>query len=226
MTIFFRNLLILTSLALASAHSSANGCAIDYQQAQYLITHFDNNKAPVKTQLVLWRIGQQQVIHQYPQTQISEYWYKSQDGRIQSVRYFDAHKRAIEYQAGESVHGKQESNWSHRYQLVSNHQLKAMTLVKQAGENCNQRQYLHADNGQQMVDLTWLPAQKLIQHFEIRTPKGREVWELQSRHNDVDNIRRFFAARSRYNSTDFADIGDDHMDYFLTQILHKHATPQ
>ena len=64
-----------------------------------------------------------------------------------------------------------------------------------------------------------MPQKQLIQNLEVKHPRFTETWELTSLNLDKTEIAAEFAAREQYLSTDYADIGDDHTDPFLTQMV-------
>ena len=102
----YKALVLMTTLGLTTNAAIANTCESQSAtlQAEYKIhTHSANSD---KTKLLnLWR-QPNVVAHEYPQTRITETWEHVQQRLIKPTRYFDAHNRAIEYQPGESVHGK------------------------------------------------------------------------------------------------------------------------
>ena len=102
--------------------------------AQYDI-HIQRGQKEKTTSLYLWRENEK-VAHVYPATQITESWTLVRDKYIKPTRYFDAHERAIEYQPGETIHGKKEDDFSYRYQLISDKLIASMTLVKSEGTGC------------------------------------------------------------------------------------------
>ena len=46
-------------------------------------------------------------------------------------------------------------------------------------------------------------------------------WQQQSLSHEQADINAFFASRYGYQTTDYADIGDDHTDPFLTNMVHQ-----
>ena len=171
------------------------------------------------TSLYLWR-DNEKVAHVYPATQITESWTLVRDKYIKPTRYFDAHERAIEYQPGETIHGKKEDDFSYRYQLISDKLIASMTLVKSEGTGCETTELYSLEAPNQTLELTWLPNQKLIKHFVVKQPDMVREWTLQDVNYNADT-NTFFAKRESYQSTDYADIGDDHTDPFLTKMVNQ-----
>lgn len=215
-------LLICTLALLTSANVFAdNLCTSDAGtlHADYQIRYTDNDQHIHTSELHLWRQGHA-VAQQYPATQITQAW-EHEHNRLKPYRHFDAYKRTIEYQPGEAIHGKLDTDWSYRYQLISDALIQAMTEVSESGEGCDKIQHLTYTQGEQTFTLDWQPALKLIKYFEVTTPKGKTVWQRETLSFDAGEIKQFFAVRSNYKSTDFADIGDDHTDPFLTSMVHQ-----
>jgi hypothetical protein len=160
------------------------------------------------------------VAHQYPQVGITETWTMVRNKLIKPVRYFDKHERAIEYQPGESIHGRVEKDFSFRYQLISNTLLNKMTLERSEGKGCMKIEYLTYQNSKVDMTLAWLPELKLIQQFRVNEKNTTREWSLVSVDDNV-NLEAFFESRDKYKATDYADIGDDHTDPFLTNMVNQ-----
>ena len=133
-----------------SCESNANALV-----ARYTVeTH--NARGDQQKRLELWR-NERVVAHRYPQTQITEAWEQVNTSLIKPTRYFDAHARAIEYQPGEKVHGKSETNWSFRNQLFSDELIATMTETSRTGSGCNTLiTFEREDNGTRLT-LIWQP---------------------------------------------------------------------
>ena len=186
--------------------------------ADYVITTTAAKGAEVK-QLSLWR-AKDVVAHQYPQTQITETWEHIHKKLIKPTRYFDEHARAIEYQPGEKVHGKTETDWSYRNQLFSDALIANMQKVSEQGEGCEKEETYQLTKHNAVWTLVWQPALKLAKSFKAETKNKTVRWERTAMSFDKTSVKAFFAKRSDYQSTDFADIGDDHTDPFLTRMVH------
>ena len=111
---------------------SANHLVAEYQ---IIKNTKSKNKLVNPLQLTLVR-KKNEVAHQYPQTGITESWQLNHAGQIKSIRFFDKYERAIEYQPNEKVHGKTESDWSYRNQLISDSLLNKFTTIKISNEGC------------------------------------------------------------------------------------------
>ena len=225
-----RFILILAALTISAVFSTfaasakvSSDCTVDdpgFLRADYKIETTDSAGNVTETSLILWRKGKE-VAHQYLQTGITEAWQLIKGNRLKPIRFFDHFERAIEYQPDETVHGKRETDWSNRYQLISDSVLSKMVKPDQMLTNdsvCNSTQKV-ARLGDTTLSLNWLTNQKLIKHLNIEDGNQSVVWTLQNVESDRDEINAFFEKRHDYYATDFADIGDDHTDPFLTQMV-------
>jgi hypothetical protein len=188
--------------------------------ASYTITTTTEKGTQVSRQLELWR-QPNAVLHRYPTTEITEGWEHVHNKIIKPTRYFDHYQRAIEYQPGERVHGKQDTDWSYRNQLISDAMLAIMTRTNQQGQGCDATETYALTDTRQELTLVWLPALQLVKSFHIKTPHKIIDWQQTELTFNETAIKQKFAMLSNYQSTDFADIGDDHTDPFLTKMVHQ-----
>lgn len=211
-------LLFLFSLILSSALHAQ--CTIDssFLRADYQLSTLKEGQLTHSNSLILWRDGQT-VAHQFPQTDITESWYLLKNNQIKPTRFFDHYQRAIEYQPGEKVHGKTEKDWAFRKQLVSQQLFSQLDLVSETGEGCDKIQTFSKETSTAKIVLKWLPELHLLSYFSSTFGNQQEIWQLGATQSDKTQIKAFFAQRNAYQSTDFADIGDDHSDPFLAKMI-------
>ncbi|WP_246601182.1 hypothetical protein [Alteromonas antoniana] len=213
----FAPLLIASLLSGTSFQCDAEASVL---QAKYTIDVSYHGETQKTLAMNLWR-DNNNVAHQYPQTQITEAWTLVRNTLIKPTRYFDGHQRAIEYQPGESIHGEVESDWPYRYQLVSETFFDQLTKVSESGSGCEVIQTFEKNTDDGIVSLSWLPALNLISSFTVSQAGIEKHWSLNSVSHDKTMIDAFFDARADYKSTDYADIGDDHTDPFLTNMVNQ-----
>ena len=212
---------LLTTALIFPGATFADDCASIAEQlgASYLMVEESaKDKHQRSYQMKLWRKGNQ-VIHQYPDSQISELWQLVRNGRIGSVRYFDEHQRAIEYQPGEKLGQKENRDWSIKFQLVSDQLLSSMTLLERSGEGCEVKETYVNNSGGQFTQIEWLPEKKLVKAFS-HVKAGKSIsWTLQSTVEDRQQVAAQMTLRDSYQATDFADIGDNESDPFLLGMI-------
>ncbi len=184
-------------------------------------SNHSSDKLGQELQITLVRNGNE-VAHQYPQTGITESWQLNQASQIKSTRFFDRHERAIEYQPGEKVHGKSESDWSYRNQLISDSLLSKFTTTAVTNEGCNRLETKQFSKDGLLMDITWFPELRLVSRFTIKQKDADSIvesWSLKRLTLSNNQITPFFKSRYAYYATDYADIGDDHTDPFLTKMM-------
>lgn len=169
------------------------------------------------TQLFLWRRGEE-VAHEYANKQVTEIWNRLVNGAIRPVRYFDEHQRGIEYQPGEVSTSGEGRDWPTKYQLIPDTFFSQLTLEKTEGEGCNQEKHFELVNAQGQLKLVWLPEMRLVKYYEEKTGLRTIEWVLESV-TAADDVDKAFEARASYQTTDYADIGDNESDPFLRKMI-------
>lgn len=165
--------------------------------------------------LKLWRIGSE-VLHEFPQLQVANRWSMVKDGRLKLTRYFDPYQRAIEYQPGELNRGEGFWDWEVRYQLISSALLTALKPGVITGKGCEQVQRYEGTVGGEQVTLEWMPKLNLLKRFERRTAKEVQTTELVRLIKDTHAVDH---SRDDFKQFDFADIGDNETDPFLSKLI-------
>ncbi|WP_228768539.1 hypothetical protein [Shewanella sp. TC10] len=221
---------MLSSLLITLSSAAEAQCELSPSnlQASYQLTSSDNSpnvsskNSSHTSKLNLWRQGNT-VAHQYPQTDITESWFLLNNKQIKPTRFFDHYQRGIEYQPGEVVHGKSEHDWSYRYQFISDKLISQLTLSAETGKGCERQQVLTQTSANSKIELVWLPELQLISRFSWTKNQGKhqthEQWQLTELSHDANKITAFFKHLNHYKMTDYADIGDDHSDEFLTKMV-------
>lgn len=209
------NKLIILFLGLLSgplfAQNSQCTSNPDYLRAEYKITQSVAAKQP--KQMVLWRAGDQ-VAHQF--TKITELWQHVRNEQIRPIRYFEEAKRGIEYQPAEL---KKKQDWASKYQLMSNEFLQQMELVAERGEGCDKVQIRAFKKADYQVQVEWYPALKLVKSARLKNQQNTTQIELVKTETNLQAIKQQFAAWDRYQTTDYADIGDNETDPFLRKMI-------
>jgi hypothetical protein len=201
---------------LASTSTLAQQCNIDsaHLKADYKITNTHENEQSTQS-LTLWR-NNSQVAHQ--REVITELWQHLANKQIRPIRYFNAQQRGIEYQPSE-VRGVQ--SWSAKNQLVDTHLIEKMTLVNTQGNGCDEVKNYTLSEGDNQFKLALFTKSNLVKSFSV-TNKKSDTHTLLSL-NDVNSnkaeITAQFAKWDRFQTTDYADIGDNENDPFLAKMI-------
>lgn len=207
---------IILSMVLLSPFASAVECTADnqYLQANYKVSEQTSQKLP-KNELsfTLWRTPRQ-VAQQ--SEQLVELWRQLSNQQIRPIRYFTQAKRGIEYQPSE-VKGRLD--FSGKYQLVSDQFLAKMQLQSEQGEGCYKKQRYHLKQADTVIELVWLSNQRLVESMQVNKTNYSRIITLQSVSFNKQNVLEQFASWDKYQTTDYADIGDNESDPFLAKMI-------
>lgn len=216
--IMLKTTLILSLLLLSAASQASEAqCQRDPAQlsAQYLVSDTNQLGQQTHTSLQLFRHGSN-VAYQYKDQAISEYWHQQTNGAIALTRYFDNAQRAIEYQASEV---NKVGSWQQINEIISPKLRAQMQLIASQGQGCELEQEWHLTQGKQEIHLVWLANVKLIKQLTIQSRHDSKTWQLQTLNHSIDEVSQQFAQWQRYQSTDYADIGDNESDPFFSKMI-------
>ena len=207
-------------MLLVVSSASATECKIkqDILKADYTFAQTDQQNHSKSYGFTLWRNGKT-VAHENKLTHITDMWHKTSADTLALVRYFDQDKRGIEYQPNDVKYTNKDNHWQNNYQLISDSELKSMTLEKTTGEACEKVEtYSSVKNGQKLT-IDWLPEQKLIKHYQANHGNITETWQLTSVESSPAIVNQAFHSRDEYKTTDYIDIGDMESDPFLIKMI-------
>ena len=111
------------------------------------------------------------------------------------------------------------------YEIVNSTQSRGkvdQALQNSMNEGCGRIETKTFSNDELTMKITWFPELSLINSFAItekKTDSIVESWSLKSVDLSGEQITPFFKSRYDYFATDYADIGDDHTDPFLTKMM-------
>lgn len=159
------------------------------------------------------------VAHEFPDKKISVIWSQLANGYLRPVRYFDKHKRGIEYGPLEINNRKGVKDWGDKYQLVADDMLDTMSLTNTSGEGCERLEFYTHKNGKNEFLLSWMPELKLVKSYKIYRGKKLKEWNLDRIEKDSTLISHWFKNKDAYEMTDYADIGDSESDPFLQSMI-------
>ena len=216
--------IVIHSIAYGQCDIDANLIGARYQITQEPVSSSLTNTSNKNTRtgtksMNLWRRGLE-VAHEFPDAGVTEIWNRIIDGRIRPVRYFDLDQRGIEYQPEDINKGKGDRDWNGKFQLISDDQFAAMTLVSTQGMGCDVEELYRFNNNGLETELTWLPELKLVKSYAEEKPDHRTKWVLLEVIQDKQKISQSFDSRSGYQLTDYADIGDSEDDPFMRKLIH------
>lgn len=163
----------------------------------------------------LIRKGEHKVAYHYPDLGLSDIWTQQNEQQVSLLKAFHQHKKAIDYDAIE-VSDLIAQRWHKLYNLVSPQLLKQLTPGNLQGEGCLQtRRYSGMLNGE-FIQINWLTQLQLPQSIDWTSKEQFRQYKLKG---IEANSALYFHDIENYQSTDFADIGDNEADEFLQKMI-------
>lgn len=211
-------LLMLT----VSLSSTAKECKISPEllSAYYDFNQQVSNSTKVKkspTQLFELHRNSNRVLQRDVNQGVYDIWsYKA--NRLSLNRAFKQYRHVIEYQPQELGY---QPRWHNIFQLVTTPDINAMTLVEQKKSGCQLEQHYVLNTKKSAYQLVWLPKLQLIKFFEITRGKQTRQWALTNYQADTEIITSLFDEYDNYQSTDYADIGDNESIPFLAAMINQ-----
>ena len=209
-------------LCLVSLNISANECELsaDTLSAYYQLSHQaskgEQRKLP-EPQLFQLHRDNYRVLQRNVSKGINDIWSQHR-GRVSLTRAFDEYQHAIEYQPNELAY---QPSWRDVFQLVAIPELSKMQLVEQKNIGCFVEQhYALTENGME-YQLVWLPNLSLVKFLQVKSTKFTQQWQLTGHQHNSQEITALFEQYSQYQSTDYADIGDNEAIPFLATMINQ-----
>lgn len=215
-----RSTLIFLCLILITSNSLAN-CAInnDILGAVYKVTTIHkNNNSESAQHISLWRNGKQ-VALEYPDAHMTELWEQMSNKKLRMVNYFDTQQRGIEYQPDEIKISHTENDWLLKRQLITNDLIHSMQQVKTIKDDCDDLASYTLDQKEIKINLQWLIKHELVKKYQEESKNTIVVWKLEQVIYDPEKVKNVFLTRSKYQTTDYTDVGDNESDPFLLKMI-------
>jgi len=228
-TISQLTLVLLTIIAVTtSVSSAANECKI---LPKVLSAYYDfnqqktNNIEQQKQRLTATKKTQSFELHRYNNRVlqrdlshgVNDIW--SHNGnRLSLNRAFEQYQHSIEYQSNEL---RYQPTWQDIFHLVAIPDLDKMQLVKQKHSGCQLEQHYVQQTKTSEYQLVWLPNLQLVKFFELKNKSLTRQWSLTNYQGSVEQIAALFTEYSRYQSTDYADVGDNESTPFLAAMINQ-----
>ncbi|WP_392343137.1 hypothetical protein [uncultured Shewanella sp.] len=216
-----KTLLLLTAITFPLFASASDTCQSTAFMATYNIEQTTHDAASNKqNQLVLLR-AQNSVFHINNQ-QVATQWTTLPHNHMKKTSYFIDDKRAIEYEATKTISNQA---WQYHAQLLHPLFQKQSTLIETTGQGCDKLEHYQQQTNTKTVDIWWFPAKKLVQRISTAlSDKGESAdkavnWQLAEVTYDNKMIQQQLDTFSAYQSTDFADIGDNESDPFFRKMI-------
>ncbi len=216
--------LIVSLNILFSASLSAASQACDYDAsiigAKYQVSVKTIEGKQSHYLLNLWRNGQT-IVYEYPQKKKAEYWYRSAKGKnkstsIQLTRYYDGFERGIEYQINHKSVESTDKKWQKLSSIIAVDKQQFTVPIEQQ-VSCDQVTKLES----QVAGITgdWLSYYQLPKQFSMTSSVATKTWKMTALITDAESVKLKINARTQFHVTDYADIGDNENDEFLSKMI-------
>ncbi|QDE30755.1 hypothetical protein [Shewanella polaris] len=216
-----KTLLLITAIIFPLFASASDICQSTTLMATYNIEPTTNDLAPNKqNQLVLLR-AQNSVFH-ISNHEVATQWTTLPHNHMKKTSYFIDDKRAIEYEATKTISNQA---WQYHAQLLHPLFQQQSTLIETTGQGCDKLEHYQQQTNTKTVDIWWFPAKKLVQRISTilsdkSGPADKAInWQLSEMTYDNKMIQQQLDTFSAYQSTDFADIGDNESDPFFRKMI-------
>ncbi|RLV60193.1 hypothetical protein D5018_07965 [Parashewanella curva] len=215
-----QTLLLLAGMTFSSAQAIEVCSNHEIVGVKYQVSEIKNGKQTSK-QVNVWR-NKNAVLYEYPQTRIAEYWYKTPNASkefLQLTRYFDEFKRGIEYQSKEIRSNNKQQHWNRLYHVFTPKRLAKYQKSMTKGQTCTQVSHYHIPNTVKQVE--WLEHYQLPKSFTLGQKGSTYQWTLIELVSEQKQVLSRFSKRGEFKTTDYADVGDNESDEFLSQMINQ-----
>ncbi len=207
----------VANVAATAATDSNTQCPAAQLIADYEMNVSDGEHTQ-HAHLTLVRKGDD-VIQQTEGEPVSMWWHKTRDNRLALTRLFDSEAHAIEYQPADIKNGKGLAEWEQKYQLLPMAVLESMTKVAVSGEGCARKETYQQKTADDTLTVEWLPEQQLVSAYVYQKGSHTVHWTLRDTRFDRQAVEAIYAAKSVYQTVDYADIGDNESDPFIRKMI-------
>ncbi|WP_157466379.1 hypothetical protein [Colwellia sp. MT41] len=219
-TVLLLSTIFLLTLSFSSSASECN-ISPNLLSAYYDVSQQGRRNTPMQAaaQKKTFELHRQknQVLQRDISQGINDIWSLNAN-RLSLSRAFEQYQHAIEYQANEL---RYQPQWRNIFQLVVTPKLKEMQLVEQKKSGCQLEQHYVLKSKHTEYQLVWLPKLQLIKFFQAKSSTLTHQWKLTNYHADSAQITALFKQYSSYQSTDYADVGDNQSIPFLAAMINQ-----
>lgn len=158
------------------------------------------------------------IAYEYKDQKITEIWEKSTNNQAQLIRAFDKDKRSIEYDPIDVRMEKQSSSWDIHKNLANP---KLFNLknpqVLQIG-SCRYEHYEEIIDGKKII-MDYEANNNILISLKVKKLNimlySYKLKDIKGINKKVNHVKTAIS----YDSTDFADIGDNESDPFFTKMI-------
>jgi len=208
--------LLIPSLSLANCQPPQ--AEPDRLVANYRI-HQHNGPKETTSELQFVRLADE-VLRIRPAMQTAELWRRGDNERNEFYRYFLDAKRTVYYPAGDLLALNIHRSWQSANSLVDKQVLPLLEAVGEEQVFCQTARHYRGELQGRQLELLWLTSLELPAYLKIRNRDN--VYELQLEgFGQPAEIERQLASWRRFDSIDYADVGDSESDPFIAKMIRQ-----
>lgn len=210
-----KKLLLITAILFSTFVSANDQCQSTTIMATYNIEQATkSNTSKNNSELILLRTHHS--AYHISNKSLATQWTKLPQNNIKKTSYFIDDKRAIEYEATKTTSSQV---WDYHAQLLHPKFKEQSTLIDKTGVSCNKLEHYQQKTAEKTVDIWWYPEKKLMQSITSVSKDKTVNWQLVETTHNTQVIQQQLNTLSAYQSTDFADIGDNESDPFFRKMI-------
>jgi len=180
-------------------------------KAQYSVTV----EGKPSTQFSIVRFNEHSVYYDYSSEGVGRYWHRLKNKRIATTHFFHEFKRSIEYEPSDLINARSFS-WSKQYYLLSEvtkSKIDAMADTKSCEKIYDNKK------GDTNLHVVWSDRHQLPKDIEYTSNGVVTHIRLLGISSNEQEITNLWSMLNGYQSTDYADVGDNEADPFLRKMI-------
>jgi len=222
-----KQFLIFTLFFISTHYAVAEPLATSGIQlhASYQIVQVNEQGQKISRTMTLYRT-ENQVGQYFHDKGYGDWWSKNSSSKIMLLRYFPKYQQSIEYQQDEIQGLKRQADfWQKKTQLVSLEFLSKMTIENVEKHEGNIIKVMSYHDKGQSIYVRWIANLKLLERIDIYSGNAMvSSWILDYLSIDPEQVATYACTIQSYQSTDYADIGDNESNPFLAKMIHQGFT--
>lgn len=155
------------------------------------------------------------VAYSYPSQKITEVYRRLKNGNVALMKAFDAYKRAIEYDTIDIETEGDTISWESHANLPSPERMHLLANRVPCSLSEQFEHYIKRGNFS-YVEMMWSRSKDILIALEVYEHKRLKYRYVLENLTPIDNHLDLI---HDYESTDFADIGDNEHDPFLVKLI-------
>ncbi|WP_131668349.1 hypothetical protein [Psychrobacter pygoscelis] len=221
--------LMVTPLANAEASTShltsnsttlSDPCQAKPIKANYEVSTFIKDRKVASYPFTFYRDATH-ALYVYPDEGLADLWTLTQNNQLELSRNFSTAKRAIEYTSADLRNVHNREHWDKLFGVID---LQGESPVSQQSADCKSiATYKDAHKDIRYYNRLKLPASMTFTNGDKRQTYTLKAWAYSHELQQKLKIYR------RYDAMDFADIGDNEADPFVSKMITmgfiEHAEP-